>query len=223
VKRVLVHEGDKVGKGMILAEMEDWDLRAALAAAQAKRADALAQMSRALAGGDSTTGGVKQVEADYWTAEVARAQQRLDRAKLRSPIEGIVATPHIETFGGRHLEEGEPFAEVIDTSRASVDIAVAEDETGLLKQQDKAWVKLEAFPTQTLRGEVAVVSPMSTTEGDHRVYYARVTVPNPEGNVRAGMQGRGKVAVGWHTAGYVLFRKPFMWAWGKLWSWLPQW
>jgi RND family efflux transporter MFP subunit len=221
VRRVLVREGDKVQKGVVIAEMEDWDLKAALASAEAKRADAAAEMSHALATGDTETAGVKRAAADYWTAEVARAQQRLDHAKLRSPIDGIVATPHIETFAGRHLDEGETFAEVIDTSQASVDIGISEDEAGLLKQGEKAWVKLEAFPTQTERGEVTVVSPMSATEGDHRVYFARVAVPNPDGNIRSGMQGRGKVAAGWHAAGYVLFRKPFLWLWAKVWSWLP--
>jgi len=46
-----------------------------------------------------------------------------------------------------------------------------------------------------------------------------VEVPNPDGIVRAGMQGRSKVSTGWHPAGYVLFRRTGMWFWGKLWSW----
>jgi RND family efflux transporter MFP subunit len=221
VKRVLVREGDHVTKGMIIAEMEDWDLRAALAGAQAKRADAVSEMNRALASGDTETAGVKRTEADYWTAEVGRAQQRLAHAQLRSAIEGIVATPHIESFAGRHLEAGEPFAEVIDTSHAMVDIGITEDEAALLRDGEKAWVKLEAFPTQTFKGEVAIVSPTSVAVGDRRVYFARVLVPNPDGTIRAGMQGRGKVAAGWHAAGYVMFRKIFMWIWAKLWSWLP--
>jgi hypothetical protein len=33
------------------------------------------------------------------------------------------------------------------------------------------------------------------------------------------MQGQGKVSVGWHAAGYVLFRGSAMWLWDKLWSW----
>jgi RND family efflux transporter MFP subunit len=222
VKRVLVTEGQPVTKGTILAEMEDWDLKSALAAAEAKRADANAEMSHALATGDATTAGVKQVESAYWTAEVARAQQRLEHGRLRSPIDGIVATPHVDTFAGKHLDVGDPFIEVIDTSKALVDIGIAENEAGLLQQGEKGWVKLEALPTETFKGEVKVVSATSATEGDHRVYYARVEIKNKDGMVRSGMQGRGKVAVpGWHAAGYVIFRKLFIWAWSKIWSWLP--
>jgi RND family efflux transporter MFP subunit len=227
VRRVLVKEGDHVARGTVIAEMEDWDARSALAAAEAKRADATAQVSRALASGDSATAGATRGNADYWTAEVRRAQERLNRTKLRSPIDGVVATPHIETFAGRHLEPGDPFAEVIDTTRAVVDVAIPENDATLLQAGASGWEKLEALPTETFEGKVEVVSPMSATEGEHRVYYARVLVENPDGTIRAGMQGRGKVAVGTtrtsslRPIGYVLFRKIGMWAWGKLWSWLP--
>ncbi len=222
VKRVLVHEGDHVAKGTVIAEMEDWDLRSALAGAEAKQADALSRMNRALAEGESGVAGTTRAEAQFWNAEVHRAQQRLEGTKLRSPIDGLISTSHIEDFAGKHLAEGERFAEVIDTSKAVVDVAIAEDEAGLLRQGVKGWVKLEALPTRTFRGDVKVVSPVSSAEGDHRVYFARVEVENADGAIRSGMQGRGKVAVtGWHPAGYVLFRKPFLWAWSKIWSWLP--
>lgn len=222
VRRVLVKEGEHVARGTVIAEMEDWEARSALAAAEAKRADATAEMSRALATGDTALAGATRAKADYWTAEVKRAQEQLDRTRLRSPIEGVVATPHIEAFAGRHLEPGDLFAEVIDTSRAIVDVAIPEDDAGLLHQGVKGSVKLEALPTDTFKGVVEVVSPTSAVEGDHRVYYARIAITNPDGTVRSGMQGRGKVSVpGWHPAGYVLFRKLGMWAWGKLWGWLP--
>jgi len=37
--------------------------------------------------------------------------------------------------------------------------------------------------------------------------------------MRAGMQGRGKIWAGWRPAGYVLFRRPAMWIYSKLWNW----
>jgi len=65
-----------------------------------------------------------------------------------------------------------------------------------------------------------VVSPKSQVEGDQRYFYARVSVPNGNGSMRPGMQGRGKISVGWRPVGYVLFRRPAMWIYSKLWSWL---
>jgi len=47
-----------------------------------------------------------------------------------------------------------------------------------------------------------------------------VAVPNEQGVIRAGMEGRGKVRVGWSPSGYVFFRRAFLWTYGKIWYWL---
>jgi len=219
VKQVLVKEGDRVAKGAILGTLEDWDYRSALAAAQAKREIATNLMNRALATNDDTEAGIQQAQTDYWTAEVARAQERLDRTLLRSPINGIVATPHLESMVGRKLKVGEILADVVDNSEALVDMPIDQTDIGLVAAGQNARVKLDGFPAHTFSGKVEVVSPLGRLEGDTRIFYARIAVLDPEGIVRAGMQGRSKVSTGWHPAGKVFFRQPVMWIWSKLWSW----
>ncbi len=219
ISRVLVHEGETVERGTVIAEMEDFDFRKALAEATAKYQSAVSEMNRALASNDGTTAGVQRAQVAYWSSEVQRAQDRLERTKLKSPINGVVTTPFVEDFAGKKLDAGDKFAEVIDTSKATVDVAVDEQDVGLLKSGMSAGVKLDSYPTRTFRGSVAVVSPRSEAREDQRMFFARVEVPNPDGNVRAGMQGRSKVMAGWRPAGYVLFRRTGMWFWGKLWSW----
>jgi RND family efflux transporter MFP subunit len=219
VRSVAVHEGDAVKKGTVLAELDDWEYRSALAAVQAKYSSALAEMNRALATNDGTEAGVQRIQADYWSSEVERARERLDKTRMRSPIDGLVSTPHVETFVGRRLEKGDVFAEVINTSGAMVDVAIDQEEVRFLKPGEESAVKLESFPTRTFKGTVTIVSPKSVSNGDDRVFFARVSVPNPDGKIRPGMQGRGKVWAGWRPAGYVLLRRPLVWIWSKLWSW----
>lgn len=219
VSRVLVREGDAVKAGTALAELETWNYRAALAQAQAQHNTALSEMNRALAGNDAAEAGVRRVQADYWAAEVQRARERLERTRLSSPIEGVVATPRVENFVGKHLAAGDTFAEVLDSTHALVDVAIDEEDVPLLRTGQRAALKLEGLPARTFRGEVTVVSLRGETRDESRVFYARVSVPNPTGEIRAGMQGHSKVSVGWRVAGYVFFRRPAMWFWSKLWSW----
>jgi multidrug efflux pump subunit AcrA (membrane-fusion protein) len=178
------------------------------------------QMKRALATNDGTEAGVHRVQADFWKAEVDRGRQMLDKAQLRSPIDGIVATPHVENFAGRKLQQGDFFAEVVDTSQAVVDVAIDDVDAGLLKLGQKAVVKLNSYPTRTFRGTVGIVSPKAELQHETPVFFARVDVPNAEGAIRSGMEGRGKVRVGWYSAGYVLFRRMFLWVYAKAWYWL---
>jgi hypothetical protein len=66
---------------------------------------------------------------------------------------------------------------------------------------------------------VIIVSPKAVLQGDARIFYARVAIPNPDGSIRAGMEGRSKVRVGWYAAGYAWFRSPLLWLYSKAWSW----
>lgn len=219
VRQVYVREGDHVQRGQVLADLEDWDYRAALAGAQAKYQTATMEMNRALSANDGAQAGIQGVQARYWASEVDRARERLDRTHLRALLDGWVTTPHVEDLTGRHLAAGDMFAEIADSSASRVDVAIDESEISLLRSGDAAAIKVEGFPTHTFRGNVAVVSPKSQPDGDARFFYARVDVPNPDGRLRPGMQGRGKISVGWHPIGYVLFRSPFMWLYSKLWWW----
>jgi RND family efflux transporter MFP subunit len=219
IGKVLVHEGEHVQRGQVLAEMEAWSFRSALAAAESRYETSLLEMNKALATNDGTEAGVRRVQADYWKAEVERARQMLEKAQLRSPIDGIVATPHVEDFAGRKLEQGDSFAEVVDTSQAVVDVGIDDADAGMLKAGQSAVVKLNSYPTRTFHGQVAVVSPKGTMAHDGTVFYARVGVPNENGVIKAGMEGRGKVRVGWYPSGYVFFRRPFLWVYAKIWYW----
>jgi RND family efflux transporter MFP subunit len=219
IKNVYVHEGDTVKKGTVIASLEDWDYRSTLAAAKAKHETATAQMDRALASSDGTEAGIQRVQADYWAAEVARAQERLDKTAIRSPIDGVVATPQTENLVGHKVKQGESFIEIVDNSQALVDVAIDEGDVGLLHSGEKASLKLDGFPERTFHGQVAVVSPQGILKDTEPVFFARVSVSNPAQLMRAGMQGRGKISTGWRAAGVVFFRRPAIWIWSKLWNW----
>src|ERR1700728_553291 len=219
VRRVNVREGDHITQGQVLAELADWDYQTQLAQAQAKYQTARLQMNHALHVGDGTEAGVQRVQADFWKSEVTRDQDLLDKTQLRSPIDGVVATPHVENMLGRRLQYGDTFAEIVDTSRTIVDVAIDESDAPLMRTGEQAAIKLNSFPTQVFRGNVMLVSPKGALLGDERFFFARVAISNQTREIRAGMEGRVKVRFGWYPSGYVLFRRPLVWVYTQFWSW----
>jgi RND family efflux transporter MFP subunit len=219
IRQVNVREGDIVKQGTVLASLEDWEYRSALAAAKAKYGTAASQMGRALASGDGTEAGTQRAEADYWASEVRRAQERLNKTVLRSPIDGVVATPLLENLIGHKLQLGESFIDIVDNSSALVDVSLDQTDVALLRPGENTRLKLDGFPTRTFNGQVAVVSPQGVLREDGPVFFARVSVANTDGALRAGMQGRGKILTGWRPAGVVIFRNFGIWFWTKLWNW----
>jgi multidrug efflux pump subunit AcrA (membrane-fusion protein) len=157
---------------------------------------------------------------EYLRAAVARAQSRVDSAELRSPIDGLVATPALQSAAGEHLNAGDPFAKVLDLSSVVMDISVAQSDVALVRPGDRAVIKLDSYPQQTWRGVVNIVSPLAQTVNDERTFAARVPLENREATLRAGMSGHGKIFIGYRSAGYVLLRKPTLWAWQTLWNWI---
>ncbi len=219
IKAVDVREGDVVKKGAPIAELEDWDYRSALVAAQARHQTAVAAMDRALAGNDGSEAGIQRAQADYWASEVKRAEGRLAKTTIRSPIDGVIATPQIENLVGHKLKEGDSFVDIVDNSEELVDVAIGESDVALLKPGQKAKLKLDGFPERTFRGQVAVVSPQGILQNAETTFYARVAVANSDSALRSGMQGRGKISTGWRPAGVVMFRRVGIWIWTKLWDW----
>jgi hypothetical protein len=64
------------------------------------------------------------------------------------------------------------------------------------------------------------VSPKAQVIHEVPTFYSRVAVANPDGLIRAGMEGRGKIRTGWRPSGYVFFRRVFIWLYSKLWYWI---
>ena len=219
IRSVYVREGDQVTAGQVLADLEDWNYRDAVSMDQAKYEIARSEMNHALAANDDGQAGVQRAQADYWASELDRSKQRLQATHLRAPIDGWIATPHIEDFKGRELSPGDKFAEIVDNSRAIVDVAISEQEFEFLRPELHGSVKLDGFPLQTFKGDLAVVSPKGEMQNDEQVFFARLAVANPRGLLRSGMQGRAKIFVGWYPVGYVWFRQPAIWVYTKLWSW----
>jgi multidrug resistance efflux pump len=208
-----------VAAGELLGSMNDWQWKADMAAAQAKYGAAELNMESSLARG-SAQAGADRAQVEFLRAEVARAASRVESAELRSPIDGIVATPALQSAAGEHLNAGDTFAKVLDVSSVVVDVSVAQSDVALVRVGDGAVIKLDSYPQRTLRGAVQVVSPVAQANDDGRTFAAHVPLANREATLRAGMSGHGKIFVGFRPAGYVLLRKPALWAWQTLWNWI---
>jgi RND family efflux transporter MFP subunit len=219
VAAVYAREGQRVAEGALLGAMDDMAARRDLTAASTKYETQMLAMQSDLTT-QSSLAGRDRAQADFLRAEMARAQQRVADAELRSPIDGIVATPELQNEAGKHLDAGATFAQVMDVSSVFVNVAVDEEDAPLLQPGEPVAVKLNSFPTRTFRGTVAIVSPEAQPDNGKRVLFARVLLPNVDTELRDGMDGRAKISAGLRPAGYVLLRRPALWAWQTLWNWI---
>ena len=219
VTSVYAHEGQRVARGDVLGAMNDWQWRAELASTEAKYQQAMLVMQNDLSRGAAQSGADRE-QAEFLNAERERARTRVDDAKLRSPIDGIVVTPDLQNVAGKHLDAGTAFAQVLDLSSALVQISIPERDTVLMNAGEHVAIKLDSYPQRTWRGTVSVVSPEAKAGDGDRTFTVEVPLSNADASLRAGMTGRAKISMGWKPAGYVLLRRPALWVWQTLWNWI---
>ncbi len=219
VEAVYAHEGQRVAAGDVLGDLNDWQWRTDLAASQAKYQQAMLVMEDDLAHA-TPQAGADRAQTEYLRSEVERARTRLDSAKLRSPIAGIVITSNLRNAAGEHLDAGAPFAQVLDLSSAVFQIAVPQRDAALVQPGQLAAIKLDSYPRRTWHDGVSILSPEAQAGEGERTFSAEVPTQNPDATLRAGMTGRAKIFIGWRPAGYVLLRRPALWAWQTLWNWI---
>jgi len=219
VEAVFAQEGERVAAGQVLGAMNDWQWRSELASSEANYQKAVLVMESDLAHG-SPAAGADRAQVEYLRAQTERARMRVGNARLRSPIAGIVVTPNLQNAAGEHLDAGASFAQVLDLSSAVVNVAISQADAALLRVGQHAAIKLDSYPQRSWHDAVAIVSPEAQPGNGERSFAARIPLPNGDALLRAGMTGRAKIFIGFRPAGYVLLRRPALWAWQTLWNWI---
>jgi RND family efflux transporter MFP subunit len=228
VQRVLVHEGDLVSRGQVLAQLDDSDSRLKLDHAQTNFALAQRELAQAESRRDLTTAAQARLHASIAQAEVKLETERVADAQLRAPIDGVVVTPKIEEKTGAMLQAGDTLCELVEQQRMAVDMNVAETDLALVRQGEHVALKLNAFPTETFDGTVDRVGARSEPVEGEQFFVVRAVFDNSRSLAKDGMAGRARIlsaggwfGTGWYPVGYALLRSPARWIWEKLWVWLP--
>jgi RND family efflux transporter MFP subunit len=228
VQHVLVHEGNVVQPGQLLAELYNGEDRVKLAQAEAALAQARHDLAEAEFHNDTTAAGQAKIREDLHAAEVQLEQQRVAAAQLTAPIAGVVITPKVEEKAGTMLKPGDAFCEIVAQDPMALEMSVPETDLGFLKPGKSVALKLNAFPTKTFKGTVERIGAQTRSDAGDQYFLVRAVFENSDGRARDGMVGRARIRAGggffdsgWYSVGYVLLRGPFRWFWQKIWAWAP--
>ncbi|MBZ0266859.1 efflux RND transporter periplasmic adaptor subunit, partial [bacterium] len=181
-------EGDPVAKGTLLVRLNDRELAAALARAQAtyeQRHAAYERVRSVVQQGAGTPQDLDDASAALKVAEadVALADARLDKTRIRAPFAGVIGPR--DPSPGAYLRAGTPVATLSRLAEVEVDFSVPERFSGELARGLEVRVTTPARPDLQGMGQIHVVDPVL----DRVTRSARVIarVPNPGGVLRPGM------------------------------------
>jgi HlyD family secretion protein len=149
---------------------------------------------------------LQKIQAFEQEVEAARAQAASARAalhladiqvahtELRAPFAGVVVSRNIEP--GEVVAPGREVISIADLSVVDLKVFVGQTEIGKVRPGQAVEVKIDTFPDKTYPGEVAYISPQAEftpkiiqtqKERVKLVYLVKVSVPNPNTELKSGM------------------------------------
>lgn len=221
VSAVRRREGDVVAAGDEIATIEDGKYAAALAAARADYQIAAAEAGRFREAGNPSATADAEARRTELAAKISSEEEHLAHARLVAPVAGVIVTPHLEDRVGQYFARGAELCVVADVSRIVAEVSVPESDASLIREGQPADLKLNSYPTRTFHGNVTRVGARLHDDGKDRFLVAEVAVANPDGALKTGMLGKGKILAGHRSILTLLLRKPGRWAYQKIWPLLP--
>lgn len=215
VKEVRAEVGQRVGRGELLARIDDSAARQAFLAAQAGTASARADLeladreiarTRALVdvGGlaqrdlDRALQTRAQAQAAFETAEsqLATARDQLDASVVTATLTGAVSERQVDE--GDIVTVGAPLFTLLDLATLRLDATVPVAPRGLLREGAEVLFRVQGWEEREYIGRIQRIAP----EVDPVTRQVRVlaSLPNEAGDLYVGLFVEGRLAAGLRTA-----------------------
>jgi membrane fusion protein (multidrug efflux system) len=187
--RVPVREGQRVGRGQVLAEVDGEIIRRQIEELENALSLARTVFEKRSRLWEQRIGS----EVEYLQAEnnvqsleksLATAQAQLEKTLVRSPISGTVDKVMLQP--GEMAGPGAPIVRVVNLERVQVRTEVSEAYLGLVKPGDKVLLR---FPTLQYEQEAAVSAVGQVIDPNNRTFVLEVDIPNNQGVLKPNLVG----------------------------------
>lgn len=181
-------EGGPIEKGGLIAQLDDSQLKAELARAEAEREQRKTSFERVKSIVDQGAGAPQDLDDAAAALGVAEAnldlaKARLAKTRITAPFSGIVGARRVSP--GAYLRAGDPIADLAKIDELRIYFSAPERYLGLLKRGASVSVSTTAYPGYTITGRIDVVDPVIDPGTRSATVVARA--PNPGHRFRPGM------------------------------------
>ena len=147
--------------------------------------------------------------------------QQKEFLKIRSPIEGVVSTSYLQNRIGDFLDKGSVFCEIVSEGTVIVEMPVPEKEIGEVRLGYPITIKVRGYPKRWYQARVKSIAPVAAASGMERTVVVQGVLENPDGSLKAGMTGVGKILCGKRTIFAIASRRVIRWLRTEFWEFLP--
>ena len=188
VEAILVREGSRVSRGQPLIKVDDAELQAEVARAEAERDLARQSLTRTRELLGQKASSQSELERAEATSRSTEAQYqllkvRLDRTTVRAPFSGVAGRRLVSL--GDYVTTSDPLMTLQTVSPQRAVFQVPERYADQLKVGQQVTFRVAALPGREFSGRVDFVDPVVRQPG--RTITVKAEVPNPRRELQSGM------------------------------------
>lgn len=188
VVRLPFHEGSFIKRGELIAQLDDSQLSAEVARAEALEAQSQTSYERVKAIVEQKAGSPQDLDdasaaLKVADANLALAKARFAKTRIVAPFDGIIGARRVSI--GTFLRSGQAIAELANIDEIRVNFSAPERLLSHLGQGGEVFVSTTAFPGYDQKGKIVAVEPVLDPGTRSARVVARVS--NPGRKFRPGM------------------------------------
>ena len=154
-------------------------------------------------------------------AQLSLVEEKLARATLAAPFDGIVVSGDLSQLLGTPVEQGKVLFEIAPLDAYRVILKVDERDIAFLEPGQHGQLALSGLPHDLLPFTVKQITPVSVAEEGRNFFRVEARMEGSLERLRPGMEGIGKVSIGERRLIWIWTHSLMDWVNLSLWHWLP--
>jgi multidrug resistance efflux pump len=166
---------------------------------------------------DSAQVAVLQAQLDQTEAELALAEEMLQRTRLVAPFDGVVAKGDWSQSLGSPVARGDVLFEIAPLDQYRIVLEVDERDVDDVAPGRRGRLTLSALPSRSFPLVVERVAPVAATGDARNFFRVEARLDGKTQALRPGMEGVGKIEAGWRRLLWIWTHS--LTDWLRLWVW----
>ncbi|MGH8689044.1 MAG: efflux RND transporter periplasmic adaptor subunit [Burkholderiales bacterium] len=216
-----VRAGDTVRKGQVLCRLDDKDLKLEQTRLASEREQLLRKHRQSLAAEDRASMGVIAAQVNQAEAQLSLVEDKLARATLVAPFDGVVVSGDLSQLLGTPVEQGKVLFQIAPLDAYRVILEVDERDIAQVRVGQQGELALSGMPGHASRFAVKQITPVSTAQDGRNYFRVEARVDSPSAQLRPGMEGVGKISVGPRKVIWIWTHSLVDWLRLWAWKWMP--
>ncbi len=217
-----VRPGDRIRMGDVLAVMDDRDLVLERARAWADAEKSRRKYDEAMAKHDRPNAAMLAAQIDQAEAQLALAEDKLKRARIVSPIDGLLVNGDVSQMLGMPIERGKTLFEIAPLDQYRIVLKTDERDLPYVAVGQHGRLALSGMPADRRDFTVTRITPIAEAKDGRNEFRVEATLdlaPGP--GLRPGMEGIGKIDTGSHHLIWAWTHGIVDWLRLTAWKWIP--